>query len=209
MSKIAFGSCADQNLPQPILSSVETQKPDLFIYLGDNIYADTKDKVVFCDKYKVFDTNISFKSFKQNVPIIATWDDHDYGENDAIKDYPLKAQSRKYFLDFWGEPEDSVRRSHEGIYTSYYFGSEEKRVQIILLDLRYFRDKFTTKNYKYVQDNNPSLTMLGDAQWTWLESELKKPAKIRIIGSSSQFVPEVNGFELWDNFPLEKQNLLI
>ena len=46
ISKIAFGSCADENLDQPILSLIleheHEHEPELFIYLGDNIYADTK-----------------------------------------------------------------------------------------------------------------------------------------------------------------------
>jgi hypothetical protein len=41
--KIAFGSCSKQTKPQKILDTVLLYKPNLFIYLGDNIYGDTRD----------------------------------------------------------------------------------------------------------------------------------------------------------------------
>ena len=43
LSRIAFGSCATQERPQPIWTSVLASRPQLLLLLGDNIYADTKD----------------------------------------------------------------------------------------------------------------------------------------------------------------------
>ena len=40
---IAFGACAHENKPQPIWDAIVNAKPDLFIFAGDNIYADTED----------------------------------------------------------------------------------------------------------------------------------------------------------------------
>ena len=37
LQKIAFGSCAMQFKPQPIWDSITCQKPDLFLFLRDNI----------------------------------------------------------------------------------------------------------------------------------------------------------------------------
>ncbi|MBL8891503.1 MAG: hypothetical protein JNL67_16100 [Planctomycetaceae bacterium] len=37
VQRICFGSCANQNEPQPILRVIVKRQPDLFIYLGDNI----------------------------------------------------------------------------------------------------------------------------------------------------------------------------
>ncbi|MBT8044934.1 MAG: alkaline phosphatase D family protein, partial [Verrucomicrobiae bacterium] len=50
--------------------------------------------------------------------------------------------------------------------------------------------------------------LLGEAQWKWLESELRKPARLRIIGSSIQFVAPHNGYESWSNMPMEKQRMI-
>jgi alkaline phosphatase D len=49
--------------------------------------------------------------------------------------------------------------------------------------------------------------MLGAEQWLWLQTELLKPAKVRIIASSTQFGAEYNGFESWSNFPLEQEKM--
>ena len=38
---IGFGSCLDQNLPQPIWKEIKAQNPEVFIMLGDNVYGDT------------------------------------------------------------------------------------------------------------------------------------------------------------------------
>jgi alkaline phosphatase D len=40
LSRIAFGSCADQVKPQPIWDAILTYQPELFIFAGDNVYGD-------------------------------------------------------------------------------------------------------------------------------------------------------------------------
>jgi alkaline phosphatase D len=51
-------------------------------------------------------------------------------------------------------------------------------------------------------------TLLGEQQWRWLETQLRRPARIRIIASSIQVLPEFSGWEAWANFPFEKKRLL-
>jgi alkaline phosphatase D len=70
---------------------------------------------------------------------MATWDDHDYGENDAGAEYPMKEASRDLFLRFWNEPAGSPRHDRDGVYTSARFGPPGRRVQVTLLDLRWNR----------------------------------------------------------------------
>lgn len=218
ISKIAFGSCGVQDHPLPIFDMVVKHKPDLFVFLGDNIYADTEDEKVFLEKYGQLAAQKPYQDLIKNVPIIATWDDHDYGENDAGKDYKKKNESKQIFLDFFNEPKDSPRRKQEGIYASYTYGPKGKKVQIILLDTRWFRDDLQKywnevdedKRYFYKPDYAPhtkNANLLGDEQWQWLEQELKKDADIRIIGSSVQFGHEFNGYESWTNFPQEQQRM--
>ena len=62
-SKIAFGSCSNQNKPQPILDTVVAKNPDLFIYLGDNIYGDTEDMEVLAQKYRKLGSKKEFQNF--------------------------------------------------------------------------------------------------------------------------------------------------
>ena len=219
--KIAFGSCGHQDKPLAILKNIAQSKPDYFIYLGDNIYGDTRDMKVMKQKYDKLAANPNFKLLKKKTKILATWDDHDFGENDAGRYYPKKEESKQLFLQFFKEPKHSDRWKHQGVYTSYLILKKKVRIQIILLDLRTFRNELTKFDQSTIQkdtifhydlDYAPTLsadsTLLGLAQWNWLKEELTKEADIRIIGSSTQFGPTYNGYEAWANFPFERQKML-
>lgn len=218
LERIAFGSCVHQEDKQPIWDAVNALKPDLFLLAGDNIYHDVHrsaeaKKWTIDKKYEVQAAVPGFKTLRDSCPVIGTWDDHDYGLNDAGAEYPHKKETQRAFLDFFGVPKDSPRRTQEGVYHAQVFGPPEKSVQVILLDTRYFRSKLL-KKAKTVSGVGPYLpnpdgmgTMLGEAQWKWLEEQLKVPAKIRLLVSSIQVVPEDHGWEKWMNLPHERDRL--
>lgn len=214
IERIAFGSCISQDKPQDIWYKVIDQKPQLFIFLGDNIYGDTEDMDVLKKKYDMLLAKPGYIQLKKKTQVIATWDDHDYGVNDGGKEYPKKEKSKEIFLKVFDEPAVSDRRNHEGIYTSYMYGPAGKKLQIIMLDTRTFRDKLCVGGkdedclgeYKKCEDTTK--TMLGDAQWKWLEEQLKVEADLRIIGTSTQFLEDFNGWEGWINMPHERNRML-
>ncbi len=218
--KIAFGSCAWHDHPLPIFHEVVKHDPDLFVFLGDNIYGDTKVMDTLRAKYARLGAKESYQALKNNVEIIATWDDHDFGWNDAGRHYAYKEESKEIFFDFFEEPEDSDRRKHPGIYGSYIYLHEGKSIQLIVLDTRTFRDnikrydgsKDGERKYFYPLDYIPytaaDSTLLGSAQWSWLEQRLKEEADLRIVASSTQFGIEYNGYEAWANFPHEQERFL-
>jgi alkaline phosphatase D len=214
LSRILFGSCLSQDRTMRILNTIVSFEPELFIFLGDNIYADTENISIMKAKYKKLGSNEVFQKLLSSCPVIATWDDHDYGKNDAGADYPMKSASKNIFLDFWGEPPDTPRRKREGIYTAYLYGPPGKRVQIILLDTRFFREplvrgkKSSAGLGPYVPNTDSGVSLLGEEQWRWLEEQLKIRAKLRVICSSIQVISEFSGWEAWANFPLEKKRLL-
>lgn len=107
--RIAFGSCMVEDAPKPVLDLATATDPDLFIFLGDNIYGDTNDMIVLQAKYDLLDASPEFQRLVTSTPILATWDDHNYRANDAGKEYPQKKESREIFLDFWKVPADSDR----------------------------------------------------------------------------------------------------
>lgn len=216
ISRIALGSCSNQNHPQPVLRTVLDWQPELFIYLGDNVYADSREISVIEAAYAKLAAKPEFQALRAQVPTIATWDDHDYGENDAGSEFPLKEASKDIFLRFFNEPAESPRRQHPGIYTSYRFGNPEdgKSLQVILLDTRTFRTPlaknggYSSWKNDYHPDPNPENTFLGEQQWAWLKERLLEPADLRIIGSSIQFGHEHNGWESWTNFPSEVRKMV-
>lgn len=218
MTTIAFASCAKPDQPETIWRSILSHDPDLFLFIGDNVYVDVprKPKGVadFERTYARLASEPGWQALKSRVPILATWDDHDYGLNDAGKAFPLKKIAQQQFMDFFELPEDSPVRTREGIYDAHRFGPEGRRVQVILLDTRYFRDSLKRNPNgrvrglgPYVPHTNRSTTLLGHAQWEWLEAQLKQPADVRIVASSIQVVPEENGWETWANFPHERDRL--
>ena len=86
------------------------------------------------EKWNKFNSIEGFQKLRTNCRLLAVWDDHDYGENDAGLEYPSKAESQQIFLDFLNEPKNSIRRKSSGIYDSIILGPDGKRVQFILLD---------------------------------------------------------------------------
>lgn len=217
LQRIAFGSCAKQDQPQPIWNAIVELKPELFIFLGDNIYGDTQDMALLKQKWDLLAGQPGLMQLRRTCRVIGTWDDHDYGANDAGAEYPKKRESQQLFLDFLGEPRESARRRQEGVYDAPVFGPAGKRVQVILLDARYHRSPLKTgfqrgepgDGYRgqYVPNTDPRATVLGDTQWKWLAEQLRAPAEIRLICSGVQVLPTEHGSESWGNFPLERKKL--
>jgi alkaline phosphatase D len=229
LRRIAFGSCARQDKPQPIWDAILELQPELFIFLGDNIYADTRDMEVMKAKYAQLAAQPGFRRLRDCTPVLATWDDHDYGENDAGGDYPMKQASRRIFCDFWGEAADSPRRQRHGIHTAEVFGPPQQRLQVVLPDLRFNRTPITRMDLggtdyeswakrlesngepvpgPYARDPSAHATMLGEPQWLWLEQQLQQPAEIRILASSLQVVADFAGWEGWVNYARDHQRLI-
>lgn len=215
VSRIAFGSCLGQDLPQPIWARVLAARPDLFVFLGDNVYSDTDDPKLLRAAYAKLASQPGFQSLKKTVPVLATWDDHDYGTNDSGGDFPAKEASKQIFLDFFGVPADSPRRTRQGVYDARTFGPPGKRVQVITLDTRYNRSPIQwqeggedkQEGGRYVPSTDPATTLLGAEQWAWLEEVLREPAQVRIFGSSIPLVNVDTGGERWANFPHERKRL--
>jgi alkaline phosphatase D len=218
LARIGFGSCVHQDKPQPIWDAVVAAKPDLFLFIGDNLYHDvivdkSAKNETLAQKYAKMAAQPGVIKLKQICPLLGTWDDHDYGLDDAGAEYPHKKASQQAFLDFFGVPKDSPRRSQEGIYHAQVFGPPDKSVQVILLDTRYFRSPLKKRAKRaagdgpYEPNPDPDATMLGEAQWQWLETQLRQPAKVRLLCSSIQVVAEDHHHEKWANLPRERERL--
>lgn len=191
VTKIAFGSCNNPSLPQEMWVNIIQHKPDIWLWLGDNIYGNSRNMETLAKKYNKQLSKVPYVEFLKKVPVVGIWDDHDFGANNADKTYPMKEQSQQLFLDFIGEPLHSARRDQKGIYTSYTFGETGKQIKFILLDVRYHRDQ-----------PGENADILGEEQWTWLENELKQSeAQIHIIASGTQVLSDKILSERWMAYP--------
>ncbi len=216
LTRIAFGSCAHQDQPQPIWDAVLRYLPDLFIFAGDNVYGDLTPGASngLRQAYAKAARIEGYQRLRERIPVLATWDDHDYGQNDAGGDFPYQDEAKALFLEFWRVPEDDPRRTRAGVYHAAVRGPAGMRLQVILLDLRSFRSPLRRKPAgapgpgPYAPDPDPAKTMLGAAQWAWLEGQLRQPAELRLIVSSVQFLAAGHGYERWGNLPHERARLL-
>ena len=216
VQKIIFGSCIDQRRPQPIWQSILAAKPDLFIFGGDNVYASSQPWQLqnLENAYATQAAQPGFAALRVTIPHLAVWDDHDFGLNDGGVEFAHKQASKNAFVDFWQLPTDDPRRARPGLYHAAVFGPMGRRVQVILLDTRWFRSKLRITDQRdapgkerFVPDADPQKTMLGEAQWHWLEAQLKQAADVRLIVSSVQVIVEGHGWEGWHNFPVEQTRL--
>ncbi len=222
LTRIAFGSCADQERPQPIWEAILAYEPQLFIFAGDNVYGDQRGGRYVPENQLIDSLTEAYQNataipglikLRNSVPYLATWDDHDYGKNDAGLELPHKKISQQLFLDFWAVPKSDPRHTREGIYSAQLFGAPGKRVQVILLDTRYFRSPLNTVAVRlpgvgpYLPDSDTRKTMLGETQWAWLREQLKQPAELRLLVTSIQALAQGHGWETWANFPHERQRL--
>lgn len=218
LSRIVFGSCVEENGDQAIWDRLTAEKPDLALLIGDNVYGDVRSNDPSLPELKAAYMRLSmsapFARLRAAAPVLTTWDDHDYGLNDAGADFAFRAESEALFDYVWAVGADDQRKEHAGVYGAWIAGPEGRRVQVILLDGRYHRsplkptDEFGAKGKeRYLPDSDPAKTLLGADQWAWLAEQLEKPADVRLLVSSIQVFADGHGFEAWATLPAEQQKL--
>jgi alkaline phosphatase D len=86
ISIVAFGSDLKPQ-PKPVLASIAAEDPDLYVQLGDVVFSDESkqapDLPSLRSAYRELSKDPEFTSFRASVPMIVTWDDHDFGQNDG------------------------------------------------------------------------------------------------------------------------------
>jgi alkaline phosphatase D len=218
LTRFAFGSCVNENRSMAFWDVIAAQQPQAFLLIGDNVYGDTgsnwaADIPTLSASYRKLSSRQEFDRFRRSIPMMTTWDDHDFGANDAGGSFAFKEQAERAYESYWNSSADV--RGRPGVYESRIVGPEGKRVQFILLDTRFFRSDLVRMPYRdpgptlgwYLPNEDPAASVLGDAQWRWLEGELSKPAELRFIISSTQVITSAHNFEGWTNFPKERERL--
>ena len=224
LSRILVGSCLDEEKPDSAtMRAVAAETADLFLMIGDNVYGDRDGPAYVNNQPELGELRASFadlaaredfKAIRANLPMMVAWDDHDYGANDAGREFPFRRLAERIHERFWGLENEDVG-AYPGTYYARSFGPEGQRTQIIMLDTRFFRSALTPTDEwgkkgkeRYVPSADPEQDMLGNDQWTWLENRLQDPADLRLVVSSIQVLPtDGHGFEAWAMMPLEQQRL--
>jgi alkaline phosphatase D len=203
--RVAIGACLRYAPGGPALADIVEHDPDLMLWLGDNIYADTEDMAVMRAIYDQLGANPRFRALAAATEMMAVWDDHDMGANNVNVTWPHRDAARREFLRFWGASPDDPRWDQPGgVYSARTFGEGERTVQVILLDNRYGLDPWDHDG------QDPDRRVLAEAQWAWLRDRLLEPATVRIIGSGVQVIQDYDideEWESWGDSPLERERL--
>jgi len=197
LTRVCFGSCyAPQFKQSHIWRQILTLKPGAFLYIGDNVYQRDEngrpELLELREAYGLLAADADFAALRAATPVLPVWDDHDYGMNNAGADFPPRLQTEALFKHVWAVPPDDPRRNREGIYFARTAGPAGRRTQLILLDVHYF---LTAE------------TILGEAQWRWLEQTLVEPADLRILASPIPVLTEAQRLDGWHKHPAERERL--
>ncbi len=115
--------------------------------------------------YEKLAENPSFEGLAESTEMMAVWDDHDMGWNNANATWPHRDAARRNPLvrDAASEVPPSDR---PGVYSAWTFGTGDRTVQAILLDTSYNLDPWD------YEGKDPSRRVLGEEQWAWLRERL-------------------------------------
>lgn len=224
LTRILVGSCLDEERPESlVMQTIAGEDADLFLMIGDNVYGDMNGKGYvnnqatldeLRESFSDLAARADFQAVRARLPMMVAWDDHDYGANDAGREFPFRRLAERIHERFWGLENEDVG-AWPGTYYARTFGPEGQRVQVIMLDTRFFRSPLTPTDEwgkkgkeRYVPSSSEGQDMLGNDQWTWLENQLQQPADLRLVVSSIQILPtDGHGFEAWSRLPAEQERL--
>ena len=188
--KLVFGSCFHKiGLHNPnLINQILKRKPQAMMLLGD-IAADDRENRINMHRadYLLRDVSKPWRQLAANVPLYASWDDHDYLNNDlsGIPKGFTEADIdslRAMWQQNWVNPENQG----EGI----YFNTRIGPVEIIMLDTRSCRQQENRGEYG---------SYLGTEQLAWLKETLKNStAPFKVISSGTMWSDDIsNGKDSW------------
>lgn len=209
--KIAFGSCAyisDEHDDRPgkpyggdyrIFTSIYEQKPDIMIWLGDNVYYRETDNT----KTAMQRRNTQVRSLPELQPLLASthhyaiWDDHDYGPNDSDRGFYNKRASLEVFKSFWANPTYGIEGEFDGVTTMFSWGD----CDFFLMDNRYHRSPVKRKTGKK--------EILGEKQKQWLFDNLAfSKAKFKFVAIGGQFLNPIPSYENHSVYAQEREEII-
>lgn len=210
--RFALGSCAYVNHPvhdrpgKPygagyrIFDAIADAEPDFMLWLGDNVYYREVDWDSESGMYARFSHTRQLVELQRLLAAThhyATWDDHDYGPNNADRSYAHRSHALEVFDAFWPNPDFDAAGT--GGVTNHF---EWHDAAFFVLDNRYFRQA----NHRTTGRH----TVLGREQLEWLIDALKSSgAAFRFVVMGGQFLNSAEDDENYINLaPGERREIL-
>ncbi|MEM9252821.1 MAG: alkaline phosphatase D family protein [Planctomycetota bacterium] len=191
-ASLTFGSCFHKiGLHNPnLIGQILKREPTAMVMYGDLAVDDRNNQVnMHRADYQLRDVSRAWRDLAGNVPMYASWDDHDYFDND-LSGIPSKFQAhdrdalRGIWHQNWNNPPADPGR--KGIYFSTRIGP----VELIMLDTRSCRDN---------DRRNQNGSYLGSPQMAWLKQTLlRSTAPFKVITSGTMWSDYIsNGKDSW------------
>jgi alkaline phosphatase D len=192
--RIAFGTCfhrwglGNKDLARQIVE----RQPHALLLGGDIAVQDRRAHLgLHRFDYVMRDFFPAWKQLSANIPMYATWDDHDYMDDDwwGIPEgftHEDRRGIRRVFSDSWVNPAYGFESKEEGVFFRTRIGPAE----VIMLDNRFFRNEETDE-------------FLGNEQMKWLEEQLLDiDAPFTILSCGTMWSDFVSGgkdsWGVWD-----------
>lgn len=188
VTRLGFGSCSKEE-DQPIWDTILAYAPDLWIFVGDNHYANSDDLGTLRTYYRHAHAVPQRAALMAGTPTLATWDDHDYVGNNTDGSEPGRDTALRAFREYWANGSYGTDEI-PGVFSAQSWGD----LQIVLLDDRYYRG---------LDDS-----ILGDAQEQWLYDELLgADATFRFLITGSQWTTQGTD-DSWGVYPEAQARVL-
>lgn len=209
--RFAFGSCASTGSAHPVFEQIRAQQPAFFLTIGDlhyeNIAENRRER--FHAAYDAVLGSPTQRALYRAVPVVYTWDDHDFGPNDSNRHSPSRLASLAAYRDYvphhplpWDAEQATTpdQRKDGPIAQAFTLG----RARFLVLDTRSERDAVRVPD-------SAAKTMLGAWQKAWLQRELlaakDKLPLIFIVSSVSWVSDETDKRDNWGRFATERAEL--
>ncbi len=199
--RIAFGSCFHRwglgNDKQA--EAIRSRQPSALLTIGDIAVQDRDNNLgMHRADYLLRDFRPAWATMTASIPVFATWDDHDYFNNDkwgipkGYTDADRKGV-REVFVRSWANPSYGFNDARGGTFLRTRVGS----CDVIMVDERYFR-------------TGQEGSFLGEDQMKWLEAQLldcKGPFIILSCGTMwSDYIS--NGKDSWGRWDTQGRELI-
>jgi len=183
-----------------ILKAMYNTPADFMLWMGDNTYMREVD---YSSKSAMTYRYLHTRSEPNLQPLLAvrnnyaTWDDHDYGDNDANKHFEFKQTARSLFNAYWGNK--TAGENDEGVYHNFRYSDAE----FIMLDDRWFRDE------SEIKEQFDAKSQLGSMQMSWLKNKLvHSRASFKFVCVGGQFLNEVTDKESFNLYKKERAEII-
>lgn len=213
----AVVSCSDDRYPEQkeMWESLSRQEPEWILAIGDNSYADSERKKG--EKYvspevvwrRYAETRNRLQIFRQKklIPMVALWDDHDFGMNNGGRYYPFRNEVKKVFQAFYPQADQGEGfQVGPGVSSLWKIGPHS----FYLLDARSFRSEggpspacLKNRTHSLCKDQSIEVPKedihLGTDQEIWLLNALREDQNSQLwLAKGDQWLGAYQPFESFD-----------